>query len=148
HHRFVLNGRALGTWCAQDSLFLPELLDETAEVESRDPEGDELVRLTISPSRVEAVDPAGVVVSTVKPDSPDLSSAARIMATACHFIFFFASRAAGERWVAKHPGTLLLSVKEAFAFGKRWNASLFGTELARRGAGAARWVTLPAGVVI
>jgi alkylmercury lyase len=132
HHRFALDGRTLWTWCAQDSLFVPELLDETAEVESRDPEGGELMRLTISPSQVEAVGPAGVVVSMVNPDATDLSSAARIMATACHFIFFFASRAAGERWVARHPATLLLSLNEAFTFGKRWNASLFGAELVRR----------------
>lgn len=35
-HRFSINGRTLWAWCAQDSLFLPELLGETAEVESRD----------------------------------------------------------------------------------------------------------------
>ena len=51
HHRFTLEGRTLWTWCAGDSLFLPELLGETAEVESRDPEGGELVRLRISPAR-------------------------------------------------------------------------------------------------
>jgi alkylmercury lyase len=134
HHRFALSSRALWTWCAGDSLFLPELLDETAEVESRDPEGGELIRLTISPARVEAVDPEGVVVSMMRPDTPDFTSAARIMATACHFIFFFGSWAAGERWVARHPGTWLLSLNEAFEFGKRFNARLFATELGRQAA--------------
>lgn len=137
HHQFALNGRTLWTWCAGDSLFLPGLLDETAEVESRDPEGGELIRLTISPTRIEAVEPEGVVVCMVKPDAPDFGSAALIMATACHFIFFFASRATGERWVAKHPRTWLLSLNEAFEFGKRFNASLFATELGRQAAGAA-----------
>ncbi len=137
HHRFTLNGRTLWTWCAGDSLFLPELLEETAEVESRDPEGGELIRLTISPARVEAVDPEGAVVSMVKPDAPDFSSAARIMATACHYIFFFASPAVGEHWVAKHTGMRLLSLSEMFALGKRWNAGLFPTELGRRAAGVA-----------
>lgn len=75
-------------------------------------------------------------MSMVRSDAPDFSSAARIMATACHFIFFFASRASGERWVGKHPGTWLLPLHEGFAFAKRWNASVFGPELARR-AGAA-----------
>jgi alkylmercury lyase len=137
HHRFALDRRRLWTWCAADSLFLPGILNQTAEVESRDPEGGELVRLTISPTRVEAVEPEGVVVSMMKPDAPDFSSAALIMATACHHIFFFASRATGERWVAKHPGTWLLSLDEAFEFGKRFRESLFSTELARHTAGAA-----------
>jgi alkylmercury lyase len=137
HHQFALNDRTLWTWCAGDSLFLPGLLDETAEVESRDPEGGELIRLTISPTRIEAVKPEGVVVSMVKPDAPDFGSAALIMATVCHFIFFFASRATGERWVANHPGTWLLWLNEAFEFGKRFNASLFATELGGQAAGAA-----------
>ncbi len=136
HHRFVLNGRTLWTWCAGDSLFLPGVLNETAEVESRDPEGGELVRLTISPTRIEAVESEDVVVSMVKPDAPDFRSAALIMATACHHIFFFASRAAGERWVGKHLGMWLLSLDEAFEFGKRFRESLFAAELARQTAGA------------
>lgn len=36
-HAFSIHGRTLWANCAPDSLFLPELLGETAEVESRDP---------------------------------------------------------------------------------------------------------------
>jgi alkylmercury lyase len=133
-HQIRVSGRRLWTWCTQDSLFMPELLGETAEVESRDPESNQLIRLTVSPDRVEAAEPSGIAVSMGRPDTWDQSSAARIMATACHFIFFFASRASGERWQAKHaePETVLLSLDEAHDFGKRSNAYLFGTELALR----------------
>ncbi len=137
HHRFTVNGRTLWTWCAEDSLFLPQLLGETAEIESEDPESGELVRLRVSPDRVEAVHPSDVVVSMVRADTADLTSATRIIASACHFIFFFASRASGERWVAAHPQTMLLSLDEAFVLGKRQNRRLFESELARRGAAAA-----------
>lgn len=132
HHRFTIEDRTLWTWCAQDSLFLPELLGETARVESKDPETGEPVRLTISPEGVEAVEPKGVAVSMVQAVAADLTSARRIIATACHFIFFFVSRASGERWVAAHPQTELLSLEEAVAFGKRQNRRLFEQELARR----------------
>jgi alkylmercury lyase len=137
HHRFSINGRTLWAFCAGDSLVLPELLAETAEVESRDPESGQLVRLTISPARVEAVEPNDVVVSFMEPDAVDFTSATRIIATACHFVFFFASRASGERWLAKHPGKLLLSLEEAFALGKRINAQVFARGLERRRAEAA-----------
>ncbi len=63
HHKFTINGRTLWAWCAGDTLFLPEVLDQTAAVESRDPESGDLVRLTISPARVEAVEPKDVIVS-------------------------------------------------------------------------------------
>lgn len=137
HHRFSIHGRTLWANCAGDSLILPELLGETADVESRDPESGQLVRLTISPTRVEAVEPQDVTVSWMGPDTVDFTSATRIIATACHFIFFFASRASGERWVAKHPGKLLLSLDEVFAFGKRFNAHVFGRALKRRRVDAA-----------
>ncbi|MGH7701053.1 MAG: organomercurial lyase [Gemmatimonadales bacterium] len=131
HHRFTINGRTLWAWCAGDTLFLPEAVGETAVVESRDPDSGELVRLTISPARVEAVEPKDVTVSFLQPDTVDFTSATQIMATACHHIFFFASRASGERWVDKHPGKVLLSLDEAFTLARRLNAQVFGPEMAR-----------------
>jgi alkylmercury lyase len=132
HHRFTVNDRTLWTWCAEDSLFLPELIDAPADVESRDPESGVSVRLRVVPDGIASVDPEGVCVSILRPDTAELSSAARVVATICHFIFFFASRESGERWVSKHPETVLLSIDEAFAFGKRLNTHLFGVVLQRQ----------------
>jgi alkylmercury lyase len=132
HHQLTVDRRRLWTWCAYDSLFMPELLGNTAEIESRDPETGQLIRLTVSPAGVEAAEPTDIVMSMVSPNTWDITSAARVMATACHFIFFFASRASAERWQVKHPETALPSLDEAFALAKRQNAHLFGTELAQR----------------
>ncbi|MGH7500685.1 MAG: organomercurial lyase [Longimicrobiales bacterium] len=132
HHRFTIGERTLWTWCAEDSLFLPELLGETARVESSDPETGEPVRLTISPTRIERAEPEGIAVSMVGADTADFTSAARIIATACHYIFFFADPASGERWVAAHRQTTLVSLEDAFALARRQNARLFGQELERR----------------
>lgn len=132
HHQLTVDGRTLWTWCALDSLFIPELVGDTADIESRDPETNQPVRLTVSPSRIEVAEPTGIVLSMVRPNTWDVSSAARVMASACHFIFFFGSRASAEHWQTKHPEPVLLSLDEAFALAKRQNAHLFGTELARR----------------
>jgi alkylmercury lyase len=112
-HQFTVKSRTLWTWCAYDSLFLPELLGETAAVESRDPESGQSIRLTVSPTRIEAAEPADIVVSMISPSAWDLTSAARVMASACHFIFFFASRASAERWQSRHPQTVLLPLNDA-----------------------------------
>ncbi len=137
HHQFTVNDRALWTWCAWDSLFIPELLQETAHVESRDPETGEMVVLDVAPNEVAAA-PAGVVVSFPLPDSSTFTaSAGNIMATFCHFIFFFASRTSGERWVAKHPGTFLYPLADAVTIARRINARNFGLELARLATGGA-----------
>lgn len=123
-HQVGLEGRRLWSWCAQDSLFLPALLGETAEVESTDPQSGERVRLTVSSERVVCADPESVVVSMVRPDAVDTTCAARIISTACHLIFFFTSERSGERWTRHYPGTTILSLDQAFALGKLQNGWL------------------------
>ena len=132
HHRFEVDGRILSTWCAWDSLFIPEILGRPARVTSADPESSELVRLVVTPDRIETVEPEGAVVSFILPDADVFgTSAANVMAKFCHFIFFFGSRKSGERWIAGHPGTFLYSLDDAFALAKRFNARNFGQELRR-----------------
>jgi alkylmercury lyase len=137
HHQLELEGRTLWTWCAWDTLFMPEILGERGRIRSPDPETDEAVRLSVTPEEIKSAEPRGAVVSFLLPDAHEFVSAANLVKTFCHFIFFFASRASGERWVAKHPGTFLYSLDDAFGLAKRFNARNFGPELARRQAAAA-----------
>jgi alkylmercury lyase len=133
HHQLEVDGRNLWTWCAWDSLFIPEILGRPARVTSPDPESSELVRLVVTPDGIEAAEPPNAVVSFVLPDVEVFStSAANVMAKFCHFIFFFSSRSSGERWAAKHSDTFLYSLDEAFELARRFNARNFGPELARR----------------
>ncbi len=114
-HRFYVNGTRMSAWCAQDTLFLPTMLDQTATVESNSPVSGERVRLTVSPRGVEEVDPPGAVVSMVivDPDNPDMGSVEAMWGAFCHHIFFFASREEAERWAAGRDDIEILSVEEA-----------------------------------
>jgi alkylmercury lyase len=133
HHRLEVDDRMLSTWCAWDSLFVPEILGRPARVASPDPESGELVRLVVAPDRIESAEPEGAVVSFIMPDAQAFgSSNANVITKFCHFIFFFSSRSSGGRWIAKHPGTFLCSLEDAFTLAKRHNARNFGPELARR----------------
>lgn len=133
HHTFRVDGRTLWTWCAWDSLFIPELLDAAAHVESPDPESGEVVRLEVGPHGVITVTPNTAVVSFLTPDATAFDkSAANVMATFCNFVFFFTSRKSGERWVAKHPGTFLYSLDEAVELARRLNAKVYGLALAQQ----------------
>jgi alkylmercury lyase len=135
HHRFEVNGRSLWTWCAWDTLFIPEILGRPARVTSPDPESRELVRLTVTPDRIESVEPSDAVISFIRLDAEGFAtSAANIMGSFCHFIFFFTSRASGERWTAKHPDTFLCTLDDAFALAKRLNAHYFGSALKTKAA--------------
>jgi alkylmercury lyase len=102
HHRFEVGGRTLWTWCGWGTLFIPEILGQSARVTSPDPESGELVRLVVTPDQIASAEPPGAVVSFILPDAQVFgTTAAHVMAKFCHFVFFFASRLSGERWVAK-----------------------------------------------
>jgi alkylmercury lyase len=120
-HRFSVNGTRLSTWCAEDALFLPTLLGQTATIESPSPVSKQTVRLRVNPRAVEEVDPAGAVVSLVivDPEAADVSSVEAIWGTFCHHIFFFASRDEAEQWAAGRDDIEIVSVEDGFELGRQ-----------------------------
>ncbi len=123
-HRFEVDGAQLYTWCAWDTLFLPELLGKSARVESVCEASGKPVRLSVSPKRVELVDPGSVCISFLTPDSSRFQQ--DIVQNFCHYIHFFRSRKDGEAWIAKTPGTFILSLDEATELARRKNQFQFG----------------------
>jgi alkylmercury lyase len=126
-HQLTIRGQKLSAWCAWDTLFLPQLLGQTTEIESASPDQGATVRLTVSPDRVERVDPASAQMSFLLPDATAVRK--DVISTFCHFIHFFASRQAGESWVARHPETFLMSVGKAHALARRKNSMQYGEVL-------------------
>ncbi len=126
-HRLHLDGRAISTWCAYDTLFLPELLGETVDVTSRSPGTGEPISLTVGPGGVSDLTPPDTVVSFLAPDKPFDSS---VIQSFCHFVHFFSSPEAAAKWTAEHPGTFVVSVEDAFQIGHMVNRARFGQALA------------------
>ena len=126
-HRFTVNGTQMAAWCAYDTLFLPVLLQQTATVESPSHLSKEPVRLTVSPTGVQDINPAGAVLSMViiDPDKTDMGSTKAIWGNFCHQVFFFASRQEAEQWAAGRNDIEILSVQEGFELGKQmWSKVL------------------------
>ena len=130
-HQLELEGRTLWTWCAWDSLFIPEILGEEAEVVSQDPKSGATVRLSVGPDGIRTRDPETAVVSFVAADAEQFnSSSSNLMASFCHYVFFFESQESGEAWAAEHEGTFILSLDEAADLARRLNARTWGDALA------------------
>ena len=128
-HRFKVAGRQLFTWCAWDSLFIPELLGKKAEVESACPISGEIISLTVGPTGVENFSPHGAVVSFLSPTTPfDMN----IVASFCHYILFLSSEETGKKWSANHQDTFLLGVDDAYEIGRLFNRKTFGAARDRR----------------
>jgi alkylmercury lyase len=121
-HRMQIGRNTRYTWCAWDTLFIPQLLGVSAQVESACPATGDRVALTVHPDRIE---PRGKrpPVSLVAPDAQ--KAAADIVQHFCCHVQFFASEAAGRQWVSKRPGTVLATLDQAWQLGRRRNAQRY-----------------------
>ncbi len=122
-HTLKINGRTLPAWCAWDTLFLPQLVGHTADIESASPSDAGIVRLTITPQQVERVEPVGSQMSVLVPDAQEMQK--NVVTSFCHFVHFFPSRQAAQSWTAKHAGTFLLSIHEAHVLARLKNEAQY-----------------------
>jgi alkylmercury lyase len=102
-HRFDVGARRLYTWCAWDTLFLPALLDDQAQVRSTCPITGTEVRLTVAPDRVLAADPRDVWVSFPPPAK---TSTDVIVESFCCHVHFLAGADTADGWASARPRQL------------------------------------------
>ena len=123
-HRLHVGGRRPYTWCAWDTLFLPALLDDVAEVESNSAITGTAVRLTVAPDRVLATYPDNVWVSF---PAPGQTSTDDIVESFCCHVHFVAGDDAAGGWVSARPGAFALRVEDAFELGRLATRAFFTT---------------------
>ena len=125
-HRLQLDGRTLWAWCSWDTLFLPELLGETARVSSRCPSTGTAISMIVTPNGPADLAPRETVVSFLVPEN---QFDANVLHSFCHYVHFFASPDAAARWTAEHLGTFQLSIDDAYRLGQLTNRATFGAAL-------------------
>ena len=121
-HKMSTSAGNITTWCALDPLIIAPLVTERARVESSDPISGERISLTVTPDGVTDVEPPSTLMSML---SPVGAFDHDIVQSFCHVVHFFTSEDAGQRWVAEHPGTFLLTIDEAFGVANRSWPALF-----------------------
>jgi len=130
-HRLRIGEHELFAWCAWDALFLPAVLRRRIEVESTCHGTGEAVRLAVSPTAVESAEPPQLVVSFVVPDAEAVR--ADVIASFCHYVYFFSSEDAAGAWRGQHREGFLLSLAEAFELGRLLNLRRYGAALTSAG---------------
>jgi alkylmercury lyase len=109
-HVYKVDGRKMYAWCAVDALLFPVMLKHTtAHIESPDPVTGDRIRVTVTPDRVEKVEPESAVVSWV--NKADVTN---IRGSVCHHVHFFSSPKTAAKWVAEHPGHTFYPVSDIY----------------------------------
>jgi hypothetical protein len=125
-HRLVCAGVELSAWCAWDPLFLARIVGDL-DVRTHDPATEEPITYRIARD--------GTITGLSHPDSvmsflyPDRPWDDEVMTIFCHFVWHFTGVESAERWTAKHPGTLVLSLDDAAEIGRRHVDRTFGGDL-------------------
>jgi len=113
-HAYQVNGRQFYVWCAGDAITLSIILKTTAVIESPDPISGEKVRLIATPEGVQQVEPVTSVVTWVS----ETGELKEVRSWGCNFIHFFTSVESASRYVAQHPGLIIVPMDEVFQMGK------------------------------
>ncbi len=123
-HQFQLDGKALYTWCAFDTVLFPPSLQRSAQVQSTCAQTGHPIAFVATPDGVvKDLTPAGSAMSLILP--AERSECVR--ETFCSQSLFFRSGQAASTFLASHPEAILLSVEEAALVG-RWVAQSRFTE--------------------
>ena len=117
-HSYQIDGRQFYAWCAFDAIMFPLLHQNRVVIQSSDPITGERIRLTSTPEGLRDIDPGTTVVSWV----PGINSPEDIRSNFCDFTHFFTSEATASKYVAKHPGLVIVPIEQVFQIGQRmWN---------------------------
>jgi alkylmercury lyase len=109
-HLMQLEKKTLIVACALDTLVYPVLLGRWAHVLSTCPATGRQIRLTVTPERIEDLDPANAVISLRMP-GPE-TNVCNVRETVCHYGHFFVDREHASTWPGLHPEVVLLSIEE------------------------------------
>jgi len=126
-HQMTVNGQRIYAWCAWDTLFLPELLAATAEIQSSCPTTGRRISLTVEGTEVTSRDPVETVLSFLHRDRPFDADTIRNF---CHYVHFFANPDAAAEWTAQCAGTFTLSLADGSEIARLINRTRFPVILA------------------
>ncbi len=125
-HRFRVKGHDFTTWCALDTLYLPQALQEAAEVETKDPVTGETIEIRVGKhGAVEAPDEAVISIVVPKVDEKGIESAEQIWNMFCSYSLYFSSVERAREWFQeKAVKPVFLTAEQGFELGGKWFAQV------------------------
>lgn len=112
-HKLIVKGKSLYTWCAADTLLLPQFLSFSALIESKDPVSGQLVQLSVDEDFLDWTDPVPIFISWV-----EKADSCHIRQSFCNRSHFFGSQETTAKWLAENADAKISNVEEFFTFSR------------------------------
>jgi len=109
YHRIQIGQVCLFSCCALVSQMVPLLLSQTATIESVDPIGHRLVRLTISPTGIESVEPNNAVGTLVLTNAEQVQKDVR--SAFCMHVHHFPDTDSAQEFVNMDPRRYVVDIQ-------------------------------------
>lgn len=123
-HRVEVDQIALYSCCALVSHVVPKLLGRTVKVESVDPVGRKIVRLTITPNGVLSVEPSEAVGTLIVTDESGVKEDAS--SNFCSHVHHFVSTDSAMRFVDGNRKRYILGIEDFHEAGNRLYLKIWG----------------------
>lgn len=121
-HRIAFGQYSAYACCAWDALFIPHVLGVAARVQSRCALTGAPIALDVGAQGAAAVGEPPVL-SFIGPRSSDAQ--AEVARKLARFVHFFSSPDAACEWIARHPGTSLMTLDAAWDLARRRNEARY-----------------------
>ncbi len=115
-HQFQIYGHDMFTWCAFDTLFFPIIIGDAAHVKSTCAVTGDEVKLTVTPNKIENLNPNTAVISIVLPDVTD--ACCNIRGSFCNHVHYFINYEVASSWLVAHQDAIILTVDDAYQVGR------------------------------
>lgn len=123
-HRFRVRGNGLYAWCGFDTLLLPILLNEPAEISATCPATGQPIRLEVAADgTVTRTQPAGTVIAVVGPQVLATGGAVGPASHTCEEMPLLTNAEAAHQWVQDRPGVLIVELDTAVELARTYVAA-------------------------
>lgn len=116
-HEVLIGNEHLYAWCAWDAIYAPGVVGKPAHIISKDPVTGETIKVSMTTTGIETVQPESAVVSVV---GTEVDMRGGPESSRCTQMLFFESRESAKQWVQNHKGVFILTLEEAFELAKEF----------------------------
>lgn len=110
-HKLTVKGKTFYTWCAADTILLPQFLSFSALIESKDPINNQTIKLSVDEDFLDWTDPVALYISWI-----EKADSCHIRKSFCDRSHFFASRETAEKWLSSNTDARISHVDEFLTF--------------------------------